>query len=141
MFYLSYFFWVKMLENILRKSMKIQLSIALVIVGLLTHTAHAVEWSLRNELILESTPLDMVASADAKTVYILVTGKVLAYSTSKNIVTDFIDVDKSADRLISGKDNLLIVASTYGKTLMVYQVEMKHQIDVSGNSRGSVLQQ
>lgn len=116
------------------KFLKILLFFALTTVTLLTQAAHAVEWSLKRELVLETTPLDMVAAVDAKTVYILVPGKILSYSTSENTVTDFIDVDKSADRLLLGKDNLFIVTSSSGKTLKTYQVEMKHQIDVSGLS-------
>ncbi len=114
------------------KEIKIKIIIALTAMVVLNNTANAVEWNLKRELILESTPLDMVASADAKTVYILVPGKILAYSTAENTVIDFINVDASADRLLLGKDNLFIVTSSAGKTLKSYQVEMKHQIDVSG---------
>lgn len=90
------------------------------------------EWSLKRQLNLEAAPLDISSSSDGKLVYVLVPGKILIYSVSENKVIDFLSVDKSADMLISGRDNSFIVSNTAEKTLKVYQLETRQKIDITG---------
>jgi hypothetical protein len=102
-------------------------------VGLFASLADAsIELSLKRELNLEASPLDVAGSPDGRLVYLLVPGKILVYSVSENKVIDFMPVNTSADKLSIGKDNSFIVTSNTEKTLKIYQAETRHKIDVSG---------
>lgn len=92
----------------------------------------SVEWSLKRQLNLEASPLDVAASADGRLVYVLVPGKILVYSTSENKVIDFMPVDRSADKLTLGTDNSFIVSSSSEKSLKIYKAEIRQNIEVSG---------
>lgn len=111
----------------------IQLLLALSAIASLASAANAsVEWSLKRELSLDASPLDMAASPDGRLAYVLVPGKILVYSLSENKIIDFMPVDRSMDRLALGKDNSFIVSSSIAKSLKVYKAEVRHQIDISG---------
>lgn len=92
----------------------------------------SVEWALKRELNLEAAPLDMSTSPDGKLVYVLVSGRILIYSVVENRIIDSMLVDKSADKLISGRDNSFIVLSSVEKKLKIYQMETREKIDTSG---------
>lgn len=116
----------------MRKSTK-QLLLTLSAITLLASAADAsIEWSLKRELNLEVSPLDIAASPDGKLAYLLVPGKILVYSLSENKIIDFMPVDRLADKLTLGKDNSFVVASASGKFLKVYQAEIRHKIDIAG---------
>lgn len=91
------------------------------------------EWTLKNQITIEDTPLSTVASQDGKSVYVLIQGKILIYSTVENKIVDFLPVDKSFDKLAySAPDNLFILASSKDKQLKVFKLEHNETIDVSG---------
>lgn len=92
----------------------------------------SVEWSMKRELKLEAAPLDMTSSPDGKLIYLLVPGRILIYSVPENRIIESMPVDKSADRLISGKDNSFVVSSSADKKLKIYQLETREKIDTSG---------
>lgn len=92
----------------------------------------SVEWSLKRELKLEASPLDMASSPDGKLVFVLVPGRILIYSVVENRIIDSMLVDKAADRLISGRDNSFVVSSSTEKMLKIYQMETREKIDTSG---------
>lgn len=89
------------------------------------------EWTMKRELTLEANPLDLAPSLDGKLVYVLVPGRILIYSVVENKVIDSMLVDKSADRLISGRDNSFVVSSSAEKKLKLYQMERREKIDTS----------
>lgn len=91
----------------------------------------SVEWSVRRELNLQATPLDMASSPDGKLVYVLVTGRILIYSVAENKILNSMPIEKSADRLVSVKDDSFVVSIATEKKLKVYQLEAREKIDIS----------
>jgi hypothetical protein len=99
---------------------------------LLNSVAHAsVDWSLKNQFNLDSSPIEMISSVDAKTIFILVPGKILVYSLYENRIVDFMPVDRKFDHLsVSGKDKLFLLSSSKDNSVSVF--ERKKSLDYSG---------
>lgn len=97
-------------------------------------TAHAsIEWTLKNQVNIEASPLDTVPSSDGKTIYILVSGKILVYSMSENRIIDFFPVDRKFDHLsVAGKGKLFLLSSSKDTSISIF--EMKKTFDLSGLS-------
>ena len=56
-------------------------------------------------------------------------------SRAEDKVTNRIPIDKDFDRLTyAGKNNVLILTSSFSKTLKIFQVDMIHEIALSGLS-------
>jgi hypothetical protein len=91
------------------------------------------EWTIKKQLNLEASPLDISTSADGQWIFILAPGEVLVYSVSEDKVVNRIPVDKAFDRLThSAKSNTLVLSSRSGKILKIIQLELIHKIDISG---------
>lgn len=99
---------------------------------LLPAVAHAsVEWTLKNQINLEASPIEMVSAADGKTVYVLVPGKILVFSLAENRVVDFMPVDRKYDHFtVAGKGKSFLLSSSKDKSMSVF--EMKRTLDLSG---------
>jgi hypothetical protein len=100
----------------------------------LPNILHAeVEWSFKQQLNLNASPLDIAQSGDGQTAFILTPGAVLVYSMQDNKLTESIPVDKGFDRLLySEKNNYLMLTSSSEKNLKIIKVDTKLNIAVSG---------
>ena len=91
------------------------------------------EWTVKKQLHLEASPLDIATSADGRWIFVLATGEILVYSVSEDKVVNRIPVDRTFDRLIySVKSNTLVLSSRAEKALKIIQLEVVHKIDISG---------
>jgi hypothetical protein len=92
-----------------------------------------VEWTITKQIELDTPPVDAATSSDGKLIFVLVPGEILVYSVSKDKVTDRIPVDKVFDRITRfEKDHVLVLTSSSAKTLKIVQVDLVHDIDLSG---------
>ena len=92
-----------------------------------------VDWAIIKQINLGAKPLDIAASGDGKSIFILVPGEILIYSISEDRVTNRIPIDKDFDRIThSEKTNTLILTSSSSKRLKIIQGEPIHEIDLSG---------
>lgn len=90
------------------------------------------EWTIKKQLHLEASPLDIATSADGRWLFVLATGEILVYSVSEDKVVNRIPVDRTFDRLVySITSNALILSSRAEKTLKFIQLEVVHKIDIS----------
>ena len=96
--------------------------------------AHAdLEWTIKKQLNLGTTPLDISTSADGKMIFILVPGEILVYSPLKDEVMNQIPAEEGFDRMtFSAKDNALILSNSSEQTLMIIQLQTVHEISISG---------
>lgn len=91
------------------------------------------EWTIKKQLHLEASPLDIATSADGRWIFVLATGEILVYSVSEDKVVNRIPVDRTFDRLIySVRSNALVLSSRAEKALKIIQLEVVHKIDISG---------
>ena len=92
-----------------------------------------VDWTIKKQLNLEASPLDISTSVDGRWIFILVPGEVLVYSVSEDKVVNRIPVDEAFDTLThSARSNTLVLGSGSEKTLRIIQLELIHKIDISG---------
>ena len=92
-----------------------------------------VDWTIKKQLNLEASPLDISASVDGRWIFILVPWEILVYSVSEDKVVNRIPVDKAFDKLThSARSNTLVLSSRSEKTLKIIQLELIHKIDISG---------
>ena len=92
-----------------------------------------VEWTIKKQLNLDVSPLDISPSLDGQWIFILAPGEVLVYSVSEDKVVNRIPVDKAFDKLThSPRNNTLVLGSRSDKRLEIIQLELIHKIDVSG---------
>jgi len=92
-----------------------------------------VEWTIRKQLNLEASPVDISTSADGLWIFILAPGEILVYSVSEDKVVNRIPVDKAFDGLThSAKNNTLVLSSRSAKTLRIIQLEVIHNIALTG---------
>ncbi|MFQ6032646.1 MAG: YncE family protein [Candidatus Zixiibacteriota bacterium] len=93
-----------------------------------------VDWAMIEQIKLNAQPLDIAASVDGKTIFILTPGKILVYSISEDKVTKRIPVDVGFDRIAySEKNNTLILTSSSLKKLKVIQGDQVYKLDLSGS--------
>jgi len=120
----------------MKKMTRIAALSLLVIVGWVSvpQLVHAdVDWTTKKQLSLGARPLDIASSADGELIFILVPGEILVYSISEDKVTNRIPVDQAFDRLTHAAEaNALIVTSSSAKTLKIIQIEIIHDIALSG---------
>lgn len=92
-----------------------------------------VEWTLKKALELGASTLDIATSADGRWIFILAPGEILVYSVPEEKVVNRIPVDKAFDRLThSPKTNTIILGSGTEKTLKIIELEVIHNIAISG---------
>jgi len=92
-----------------------------------------VEWTIKRQLNLNASPLDISTSIDGQWIFILAQGEVLVYSIPEDKVVNRIPVDEAFDRLThSAKSNTLILSSQTAKTVRIIQLEVIHNIVLTG---------
>lgn len=98
------------------------------------HPAWAgLSWKTLTELRLEGEPLDVAASEDGQSVFVLLSGEILVYSVQRNQVEKKIPIDQPFDRITySPKLNALVLTGTRSKALKILKLQDIHEIDVSG---------
>lgn len=101
---------------------------------LVPHFIHAeIDTTLIKQTNLDVQPLDVVASIDGKTIYILARGEILIYSIDEGKVSNRIPIDKDFDKLTyAAKENVLILTSSSSKTLKIIQVDFIYKIAIDG---------
>jgi len=92
-----------------------------------------VEWTPKKQLELGVSTLDIATSLDGRWIFILAPGEILVYSISEEKVVNRIPVDKAFDRLThSPRTNTLILGSGTEKTLKIIELDVIHDIAISG---------
>ena len=82
---------------------------------------------------LDVQPLDIAASADGKSIFVLARGEILVYSIAEDKVTNRIAVDKDFDRVTyTGRNDVLILTSSSSKALKIIQVDFIYTIALDG---------
>ena len=90
-------------------------------------------WKTLKELNLEREPLDVTASADGQSVFILVPGEIVVYSVTADEVEKKIPVDKDFDRITySPKLHALVLTGRGSKALKILKLQDIYELDVSG---------
>lgn len=90
------------------------------------------EWSMKKQLDLGATPLDIATSADGTMIFILVPGEILIYSIPEDKEIKRIPVEETFDSLThSAKDNSLILSDSSGMKLMIIELENVFDISIS----------
>jgi protein-disulfide isomerase len=92
-----------------------------------------IDLTLIKQTNLDVQPLDIAASVDGKTIYVLAKGEILIYSIEEDKVSNRIPIDKDFDKLTyAAKDNVLILTSSSSKTLKIIQVDFIYNIALDG---------
>ena len=92
-----------------------------------------IDTTLIKQTNLDVQPLDVVASIDGKTIYVLARGEILVYSVDEGKVSNRIPVDKDFDKLTyAARNNALILTSSSSKTLKIIQVDYIYKIAIDG---------
>ena len=92
-----------------------------------------VEWTPKKQLELGASTLDITTSLDGRWIFILAPGEILVYSISEEKVVNRIPIDKAFDRLThSPRTNTLILGSGTEKILKIIELEVIHNIEISG---------
>ncbi|WP_459813942.1 YncE family protein [Geotalea toluenoxydans] len=113
----------------LRLRMRKYLFLVLLFLPTLAHAS--VEWTLKNQINLEASPIAMVSAPDGKNVYILVPGKILVFSQAENRVVDFMPIDRKFDHFtVAGKGKSFLLSSSKDTSLSIFEV--KKTLDLSG---------
>ena len=90
-----------------------------------------IDTTLIKQINLDVQPLDVVASIDGKTIYVLARGEILVYSVDEGKVSNRIPVDKDFDKLTyAARNNVLILTSSSSKTLKILQVDFIYKIAI-----------
>ena len=90
-------------------------------------------WKTLKELNLEREPLDVAASADGQSVFILVSGEIVVYSVTGDKIEKKIPVDKEFDRITySPRLHALVLTGTRSKTLKILKLQDIHEVAVWG---------
>lgn len=90
------------------------------------------DWSLKEELKLEASPLDVATSPDGKWIFILTPEKVLVYSTSDKKMAKEIPVKGGFDRLsYLSSENSLLLSNGSQKKIAFIELEPVHEFDFS----------
>lgn len=92
-----------------------------------------IDTTLIKQTNLDVKPLDIAASIDGKTIYVLAQGEILVYSIAENKVSNRIPIDKDFDKLTyAARNNVLILTSSSSKTLKIIQVDFIYNIALDG---------
>jgi hypothetical protein len=92
-----------------------------------------IDTTLIKKTNLDVQPLDVVASIDGKTIYVLARGEILVYSIDEGKVSNRIPVDKDFDKLTyADRNNVLILTSSSSKTLKIIRVDFIYKIAIDG---------
>ncbi|MCW9095201.1 MAG: hypothetical protein OQJ74_05090 [Ignavibacteriaceae bacterium] len=92
-----------------------------------------IDTTLIKQTNLDVQPLDIAASVDGKTIYVLARGEILVYSIDEGKVSNRIPIDKYFDKLTYvAKNNSLILTSSSSKILKIIQVDFIYKIAIDG---------
>jgi hypothetical protein len=91
------------------------------------------EWTEKEELNLDASPLDVAASADGKWLFVLTPDQLLVYSNPDNKLLKKIPVGGDFDRVAhSPEDNTVVLSSSRDKSLKFIELDLVHAFDVAG---------
>jgi protein-disulfide isomerase len=115
--------------------MIVRAAIVVLILGLIGAPAYAdIDWTLEKELNLGVAPVDVAASLDGETIFILTPTEIVAYSVPNEQVVSRIPIAPGFDRIsLSFKDNTLIVTNSSEQTMKIIKIEQIYDISVSGH--------
>jgi hypothetical protein len=99
--------------------------------------SHAVpadlSWKIISEIAIEGEPLDIAATADGQTLFILVPGEIVVYSAAEKEIKKKIPVGKDFNRITYAPAlHALVVSSGESKALQILKLQDIHQLDLSG---------
>lgn len=93
-----------------------------------------VSWTIKKQLNIETSPMDISSSDDGQLLFVLTSGEILVYSVAEDKIIGRISIDKSVDRLqYVAKDNSLILSSNATKKLTFIQLDISQKIDIYGS--------
>ena len=111
------------------------LTVAAALPFVLWSFAHAeVEWSIRQTIDLDSTPVDVAMSPDWQKMFVLTeNGEILIYASGAELAEKF-TVGGNVDRINVGpQGNVLLLSSTKDNQVRVISLDYIHQINVAGS--------
>jgi hypothetical protein len=112
---------------------RVYLAIALLLIFFCSPAWADLSWRTLNELNLEKEPLDVAASVDGQTVFILVPGEIIVYDLPNNKVEKRIPVEPGFDRLTyAPKIHAVVLVGRQSNLLKVIKLEEIYQLDLSG---------
>ena len=90
-------------------------------------------WKTLRDLNLEKEPLDVAASVDGQSLFILVPGEIIVYSVTRNEITKKIPVENGFDRVTyAPRLHAIVVTASVPKILRVIKLQDIHELDLSG---------
>ena len=90
-------------------------------------------WKIISEVALEGEPLDIAATADGQTLFILVPGEIVVYSAAEKEIRKKIPVGKDVNRITYAPAlHALVVTGGESKALQILKLQDIHQLDLSG---------
>jgi len=118
---------IKMIPKMLK-----MLMVSLVLTISVSAGSATLEWEIQRTLKLDTPPLDMVISADGKSVYILADkGEVQIYDLDGHL-KDKIEIDKPVDQIELGPNgDYLFATDRQNKTVEVIKLDFIKQIAIN----------
>ena len=97
-------------------------------------TFGAFELEVKNNLIIDVTPIDVAFSPDGRKLFVLTDrGSILVY-TSGNTPTDKIEVGSHVDQIKVGpRGDVLVLSSRQKKTIQIVQLDFIQSINITGS--------
>lgn len=90
-------------------------------------------WKTLSEFSLEKEPLDIAATEDGQSVFVLIPGEILVYSVPRNAIEKKIPVDGEFDRVTySPKTHSLVLSGSSSKLLKILKLQDIHRLDLAG---------
>jgi hypothetical protein len=118
------------MKRVMIRFILVLIAVALSLPGI-SH-AQGIEWNLKKQLQLKSSPLDVASSVDGKWIFVLTPGEILVYSDEGDVV-ERIPVEKTFDHLTySVPDRTLIASSSADKTLKIIHIEAVQHFTLEG---------
>jgi protein-disulfide isomerase len=112
---------------------KIWLAAAVVVFFFCSPAWADLSWKTLKELNLEREPLGVAASADGKSLFILLKGEIVVYSVPGNGIEKKIPVEKEFDSIAYSPGlHALVLTGSGSKTLKILKLQDIHHVDVSG---------
>jgi hypothetical protein len=109
------------------------LIIFLFCVSLSTTVDADVDWTMLKEIQIEARPLDVAASPDGNTIFLLTPGEILVYSASKSKIANRIPVSADFDRIaVSANGETLILTGGSSRLLKLIRIDRIFAIDITG---------
>ncbi|MBN2033156.1 MAG: hypothetical protein JW836_07755 [Deltaproteobacteria bacterium] len=90
-------------------------------------------WKALKDFKLEKEPLDVAASVDGQSLFILVPGEIIVYSVTGDEIKKKIPVDKGFDRITYAPGlHALVMTDGGSKKFLILKLQEIHELDLSG---------